>query len=55
MDSYIADLRAAAQMGLDLKIFHVLFAVDIEEDDVRIVTAYYPDPEEWKKDFKTRR
>jgi hypothetical protein len=37
------------------KIFHVLFAVDIEEDDVRIVTAYYPDPEKWKKDFKTRR
>ena len=37
------------------KIFHVLFAVDIEEDNVRIVTAYHPDLEEWKEDFKTRR
>ena len=37
------------------RIFHVLFAVDIEEDNVRIVTAYYPDPGEWKDDFKTRR
>lgn len=36
-------------------IFHVLFAVDIEEDNVRVVTAYYPNPEEWKEDFKTRR
>ncbi len=34
------------------KIFHVLFAVDIEEDNVRVVTAYYPDPEEWKKILK---
>ena len=37
------------------KIFHVLFAVDIEEDNVRVITAYYPDLEEWKEDFKTRR
>jgi hypothetical protein len=37
------------------KIFHILFAVDIEEDNVRVVTAYYPDLEEWKEDFKTRR
>ena len=37
------------------KVFHILFAVDIEEDNVRVVTAYYPDLEEWKEDFKTRR
>ena len=37
------------------KIFHLLFAVDVEEDNVRVVTAYYPDSDEWEEDFKTRR
>ena len=37
------------------EIFHVLFAVDVEEDNVRVITAYYPEIKEWKEDFKTRR
>ena len=37
------------------RIFHVLFAVDIKEDNVRIITAYYPNENEWKEDMKTRR
>jgi hypothetical protein len=36
-------------------VFHVLFATDVEGDNVRIVTAYRPSPEEWQEDFKTRR
>lgn len=36
-------------------IFHVLFAVDVSGDNVRIVTAYCPDIEEWEEDLKTRR
>ena len=36
-------------------IFHALFAVDVAGDNVRIVTTYYPDAEEWEEDFKTRR
>jgi hypothetical protein len=35
--------------------FHVLFAVDAPGHNVRVVTAYYPDPEEWEADLKTRR
>lgn len=35
--------------------FHILFAIDIIEDNVRIITAYRPDLFEWKEDFKTRR
>src|SRR5438093_6348982 len=35
--------------------FHVLFAVDVEGDNVRIVTAYRPDPDEWEADMRTRR
>lgn len=37
------------------KIFHVLFAVDVEEKNVRIITAYYPSLEEWNEGYKTRR
>jgi hypothetical protein len=36
-------------------VFHILFAVDVDGDNVRVVTAYYPDPEEWESDLKTRR
>jgi hypothetical protein len=36
-------------------IFHILFAVDTEGDNVRIITVYRPDPDEWEEDFKTRR
>ena len=36
------------------KVFHILFAVDTENENVRVVTAYYPDPEEWKDNFKKR-
>lgn len=36
-------------------VFHVLFAVDVEGDNVRIITAYRPSPEEWEEGLKTRR
>lgn len=36
-------------------IFHVLIAADVPDDNVRIVTAYRPDPRKWEEDFKTRR
>jgi hypothetical protein len=39
----------------DNVIIHILFAVDIEGNNVRVVTAYHPDPRHWKKDLKTRR
>ena len=36
--------------------FHVLFAIDAEGDNVRVVTAYRPDPAEWEPpDFRNRR
>ncbi len=35
--------------------FHVLFAADVEGDNVRVITSYRPDPGEWQADFKTRR
>ena len=34
---------------------HVLFAADLEANNVRVVTAYRPSPDEWGDDLKTRR
>lgn len=34
--------------------FHVLFAVDVDADDVRVVTAYRPNPIDWQPDLRTR-
>ena len=37
------------------EVFHLLFATDVEGENVRIVTAYRPSPDEWESDGKTRR
>ncbi len=34
---------------------HIVFAADVEEDNVRIITAYRPNLLEWEQDLKTRR
>jgi len=36
-------------------VFHVLFAVDVPDDNIRVVTAYLPDPGKWSEDFKRRK
>jgi Domain of unknown function (DUF4258) len=52
-DKYLPSyLLLARHVG---EAFHVLFAVDVEGDNVRVVTAYRPDPAEWQPDLKTRR
>jgi hypothetical protein len=35
--------------------FHVLFATDVADHNVRVVTAYRPDPEEWHPDLLRRK
>ena len=35
--------------------FHMVCATDVPGDNIRIVTAYVPDPVEWMPDLKTRR
>ncbi|MBI4082359.1 MAG: DUF4258 domain-containing protein [Candidatus Lambdaproteobacteria bacterium] len=36
-------------------VLHIVFAVDTEGVNVRVVTAYRPDPAQWQNDLKTRR
>lgn len=52
-DKYLPSYLVYAEYRGD--VFHVLFAVDVESDNVRIITAYRPSSEEWEEDFKTRR
>ncbi len=35
--------------------FHVLFAADVEGGNVRVVTAYYPNPHVWRDGMRKRR
>jgi len=49
LPSYLVLARHEAQA------FHVLFAADVEGDNVRVVTAYLPDQGEWETDLKARR
>ena len=52
-DKYFPSYLVLGRNGDDA--FHVLFGVDVEGQNVRIVTAYYPTPDEWEIDLKTRR
>lgn len=52
-DKYLPSYLLYAKQGKD--IFHIHFAVDRENENVRVVTAYRPTLDKWEKDFKTRR
>ena len=52
-DKYLPSYLVLGRAGLDA--FHMLVAVDVEGDNVRVVTAYRPDSGEWREDMKNRR
>jgi hypothetical protein len=52
-DKYLPSYLILARHGSEA--FHVLFATDVEGDNVRVVTSYHPDPGEWQADLKARR
>jgi hypothetical protein len=52
-DKYLPSYLILAKSGQDA--FHILFGTDVEEDNVRVVTAYRPSANEWEDDLKTRR
>lgn len=49
LPSYLALGRSAGEA------FHILFAADVEGNNVRVVTAYRPGKGEWEDDLKSRR
>jgi hypothetical protein len=52
-DKYLPSYLVLARRSGDA--IHVLFAADVEGNNVRVVTAYRPSPDEWDDDLKTRR
>lgn len=52
-DKYLPGYLVWAKHGKT--VFHVLFAVDEPNDNVRIVTAYRPRPDEWIENLKSRK
>jgi hypothetical protein len=55
VESYPEDKYLPSYLILAGSRFHVLFAADIEGDNIRVITTYIPDPDEWNADLKTRR
>jgi hypothetical protein len=52
-DKYLPSYLLRSEYQKD--VFQILYAVDVEGDNVRIVTAYRPDPQEWDEGFRNRR
>ena len=52
-DKYLPSYLVLGRAGADA--LHLLVAVDVEGDNVRVVAAYRPDAGEWQDDWKTRR
>lgn len=42
-------------LGLSIKLNQLHVVCGIADSELWIITAYYPSPAEWEKDFKTRR
>lgn len=55
VESYPQDKYLPSYLLLGANTFHVLFAVDVAGDNVRIVTAYRPDPNEWQPGLRERK
>jgi len=55
VESYPEDKYLPSYLVLAGAAFHVLFATDVEGDNVRIITAYLPNPKEWTPDLRKRR
>ncbi|HXH14360.1 MAG TPA: DUF4258 domain-containing protein [Alphaproteobacteria bacterium] len=52
-DKYLPSYLILARSGHDA--FHLLFAIDFEGDNVRVITAYRPSLDEWEADLTTPR
>lgn len=55
VESYPEDKYLPSYLVLAASKFHVQFAADVKGENVRVVTAYRPDPKEWESDLKRRR
>jgi hypothetical protein len=52
-DKYMPSCLVRSEYGGE--VFHVLFALDVLGDNVRVITAYRPNPDQWEPGFTKRR
>jgi hypothetical protein len=55
VEAYPDDKYLPSYLIIAANAFHVLFAVDVLGDNVRVVTAYRPTWADWMPDLRTRR
>jgi hypothetical protein len=55
VEAYPDDKYLPSYLVLAGASFHVLFAVDTGGDNVRVVTAYRPEENEWEPGFRKRK
>lgn len=58
IEAYLRDRYLPCYLLLaqhEIKAIHMVVAVDMPSDNIRVVTAYEPDPREWDPSFKIRR
>ena len=42
-------------LGFSVRTQHIHIVVSCDTDFIYLITAYFPDPDIWEKDFKTRK
>ncbi len=52
-DKYLPSFLVRSEHEGD--VFHILFATDVEADNIRVITAYRPNSDEWEDGFRIRR
>lgn len=57
IESYPADYPhpSCLVLGLSTNLFHLHVVCGFADSELWLITAYYPNPNEWEKDYKTRR
>lgn len=52
-DKYLPSYLLRGEAGN--RVFHIQIATDVEAENVRVVTIYIPDADEWDSEFRARR
>ena len=57
IEDYSAEMSEPSRLILSFqgkRPFHMVTSENLEENTITIITVYNPDPNNWKKDFRTR-
>ena len=57
IEDYSSDMPNPSRLILSFqgkRPFHMVTSENLEENTITIITVYNPDPNNWKKDFRTR-